>query len=573
MINFNFLKDLNLKDFFSSIDIFFANHLNPSFEDEAIFLAYLFFISRNGFVSLMVENNDIYPKPNDINFETNSELNYEEILQKIISGSKIVSDAKYVEKNYELFPNHPIVKFQNYFYLQKNFVFETFILKNLSTLLFKNPDDIFDKNIFFENLKNEPTLYLEQKEAIKNAYEKSISFIVGGPGCGKTYLASHLIKIFYSSFNNLKKNELKIVATSFTGKATSHLKKTISKIFQDINIEAKTLHLLLNIKERKSKYFGKEKLDFDLIIVDEASMIDIRLFAYLLDSIKDRARVVFIGDPNQLSPIEGGNVFSELINHNIISTAFLKRAIRFDNKLILDLAGCVNDENTNEFIQILQKVNFYKLDDNVNLRNTIFDEAEKYFLNFSDKRLDIDELFEKTNKFRILSSVKKGLLGVDVLNKELFLFFFEQIKFNQFFYVPIMITKNNYQLELFNGDLGILEYKIFNKQIIQGKAFFKIDEKIKEFPIHSIRSYEYAYAISIHKSQGSEFESAIIIIPEIAQNFGKELLYTALTRVKKKIHIISTEEHLIKMLKKSTLKKSGFIKRLMFENIIDLKMI
>jgi len=563
MKNFNCLNKLKINSFFSLIDIFFANSFNPESEQEAFFLAYLFLISRKGFITLIVEKDDIYPKPKDLNIE---EINDEVLIKKIIDGEKKISNASYIEKSFENFPEHPIVKYKNYYYLQKNFVFETFILKNLNRLLLKKTDEFFYKEKFFEILKNEKTLFVDQKQAIKNAYEKTISFIIGGPGSGKTYLAAHLINNFYLAFNNNNKNEFKIVATAFTGKATSHFKKMISKNFQNINIEVKTLHLLLDIKERKNKYFGKEKLDYDLIIVDEASMIDIRLFSYLLDSIKDKTRIIFIGDPNQLPPIEGGNIFSELIKENFITTTYLKKAIRFENDIILSIADSIKEEDMQNFVQLLEKIKFTDLNNYENTKKTLFEEAKNYFFNFSDKKLDMDELLEKTSKFRILTSMKKGLLGVDIINKEIFSYFYKQIKSNQFLYIPIMITKNQYQLNLFNGDLGILEYQILNGELTEGKAFFKIDEKIKNYSIYSIRSYEYAFAISIHKSQGSEFESAILIISECTQNFGKELLYTGLTRVKKKVHIISTKNYLIKMLKKSTLKKSGFCQRLKFEN-------
>jgi exodeoxyribonuclease V alpha subunit len=546
---------LNSYSFFSLIDIFFANKLNPDTEEEAIFLAYLFFISRNGFVSLLIEKDDIYPKPQDLNSEENLIF----LTEKIINGAKKASEKDYIEKGIEKFSNCPIYKYGNYYYLQKNFVFETSIIENLSKLLSQRPNPIFSQDVFFKNLKKESTLFPDQKKAIEHAYENSISFILGGPGSGKTYLVSYLIEMFSLAFNKDAKKIIKIAIAAFTGKATNHLKDVVLKK-TSANIEAKTLHLLLDIKERKNKYFGKDKLDFDLIIVDEASMIDIRLFAYLLDALKSKTRIIFIGDPHQLPPIEGGNIFSELVSLKIFKMVYLKKSVRFENDLILNLAGNVKNENAKELKKVLKKIDFLDLGSNTNIKKVMFNKANEYFFAFSNKKLDVEELLEKINKFRILSSMKTGFWGVDLLNKEIFTFFYKKAKVNQYLYIPIIITKNHYQLNLFNGEMGILEYKIGSD--CEKTAYFKIDKVIKRYSIYLIRSYESAYVVSIHKSQGSEFESAMIIIPQNIQYFGKELFYTAITRVKKQITLISSEDLLFQLVKKSSFKNSALSERL-----------
>lgn len=560
---FRFFYDLYLKNFFSAVDIFFANKINPKSEEEAIFLAYLFFISRNGFISLLIENDDVYPRPKDFNFDENIEIHNDLLINKVITGSK-----SYIKEDFENFPNHPVCKYQSYYYLQKNFVFETFIINNLCKLLLKKPDDILDKKFFFDILNKEKKLLLKQKEAIKNVFENTISFVLGGPGTGKTYLACHLINMFLLSFDKNKKKEIKIVATSFTGKATNHLKKVILENSPDIDVQAKTLHLLLDIKERKNKDFGNQKLDFDLIIVDEASMIDIRLFAYLLDAVKEGARIVFIGDPHQLPPIDGGNIFSELINQKIITTTYLDIPVRFENNFILNLANGIKEENITKLNSSLNEIEFLDLKNLGIIKNLIFQKARDCFFSSSDKKLDIESLLKKTNNFRILSSIKKGPLGVDVLNKEIFFSFYKETKTNPFLYIPIVITKNHYQLDLFNGDLGVLEYQVTNSKLLNGIAYFKSEKTIKKYPVYLIRSYEYAYVISIHKSQGSEFDSAILIIPDYSQNFGKELLYTAVTRVKNEIVLISSKELLLQLVKKSSFKKSALLNRLMIKYLV-----
>ncbi|NGX33103.1 MAG: RecBCD enzyme subunit RecD, partial [Candidatus Anoxychlamydiales bacterium] len=279
-LKFSYLNELKEKDFFSTLDIFFATYLDPKTDEEAIFLAYLFLISRFGFISIEIKDDStIYPSLEDLNMDTKDFLDIDAFIKKVILGSKNLSDKTVYQgdNSDENYPKKPLCKFKNFYYLQKNFVFEKKIIKNLERLDNQKPTKLFDEDIFLKTLKNKETLNLEQKKAVENAFLNSISLILGGPGTGKTYVASHLIEILSKSFDSSKKDNLKIAITSFTGKATSHLKSKILKVVDNVDIDAKTLHLLLNLKEGKPKFFDESKLNYDLIIVDEASMLDLKL--------------------------------------------------------------------------------------------------------------------------------------------------------------------------------------------------------------------------------------------------------------------------------------------------------
>jgi len=558
---FSFFKE---KSFFSHIDIFFANYLKCKDEKEAVFFAYLFLISRHGFVSLLVEKDFIYPMPKDLNLEDGYDIDEKSLIENVLLGAEAYSKRFFSKKiNFSFnFPIFPICKFQNYYYLQKNYVLETLVINKLKEFLLEKPKELLSKEIFSELVNKNQSLNLEQKQAILNVLENSISFIIGGPGSGKTYVAAHLIDIFYSSFS-FKKKQPKIVATAFTGKATSHLRSKIAFFSKNIEIETKTLHSLLDLKEKRDKALGIDKIFYDLVIIDEASMIDLKLLAYLLDSILKGCRIVFIGDPNQLPSIEAGSIFSEIASQNIFKTTLLKKSIRFSNNIIYKLANALEKSDTLAFTNLLDETEsiFIDIDENKNIKKELFKKVKKYFFVSSKEPLLIDTLFEKLNDFRILSSLKKGFFGFDSLNNEIFQLFFKQVKENEYFYVPIIITKNNYKLDLYNGQIGIAQYLISKNRPLACKCFFKIDEGIIDFPLDVLTNFELAYVISIHKSQGSEYNNVMIILPDASCVFGKELLYTAITRAKNNLQLLSTKKIIQEILIRSLIKKSGFLKR------------
>ncbi|MFA6502255.1 MAG: AAA family ATPase, partial [Parachlamydiales bacterium] len=327
-------------------------------------------------------------------------------------------------------------------------------------------------------------------------------------------------------------------------------------------IDIKTIHLLLNIKEGKEKYFDDSRLDYDLVIIDEASMLDFKLMAYLLHSIKKGSRIVFIGDSNQLPPIAAGNVFTELTNmKNLVTDLDLPK--RFENQKIIEMADAVKTEDETKLFSLIDNDIFFNID-NLDVKKIILEFSGYNPFHPTSEKLNIEKILDKVNEFKILSSIKNGPWGLETINNEILTFFLKKAKAAEYLYIPVIVTKNNYKLSLFNGQIGILQAQVIsNKLSISAKSdiYFKIEDKVVNYPIASVRAYELAYAISIHKSQGSEFCDAIIILPDGSQNFGKELLYTAITRVKNNLKIVSSKIILEQLLKKSSIKKTGILER------------
>ncbi|MBS0628668.1 MAG: AAA family ATPase [Verrucomicrobia bacterium] len=354
-------------------------------------------------------------------------------------------------------------------------------------------------------------LTTEQSDALQNVLSHPLSIITGGPGTGKTFTAAQIVKGLQAT----------TILTAPTGKAASHLESQI-----DHPVRSGTLHSLLEV--RGPLDYAKEvtPLDAELIIVDECSMIDPPLFARLLTAIGPDTRLVLMGDRNQLPAVEGGSIFADLIESNQIPTAELTKCMRSDRNEILNLAKAILD-GTAEEIRTID-------------------------LGFADK--DIESIYQRLwnhvkdrdfNRFRILSTLRKGPLGVDALNTYLFEKFSKIT--TQF---PIMIRRNDSRTGLSNGDTGILKGQT---------ATFSAGQ---QFSIHELPPFEYAYCISVHKSQGSEYEQVLFLVPDGSEAFGKEVLYTAVTRAKLKLEIDGNAEQIRAALSRSSGKISGICQKL-----------
>lgn len=350
----------------------------------------------------------------------------------------------------------------------------------------------------------------EQNQALQNALTHPISLITGGPGTGKTYTAQKIVETLKQS----------TILTAPTGKAATNLEKNI-----DFPAVCKTLHSLLGIRSPLDYQNEVDLLEAELVIVDECSMIDPFLFARLLSAIGPNTHILLMGDVNQLPAVEGGSVFADLIDAAILPTTSLSKCMRSDRKEILQLAQNIL---TNE-IKDIRTINLGFGENDL----------EKIYANLWSYVKDRD--FES---FRILSTLRKGPLGVDALNR--FLYDKFSAISDQF---PIMIRRNDPKTGLANGDTGMITQ---NKATINNR----------EFALAELPSFEYAYCISVHKSQGSEYDHVLFLIPEGSDNFGKEVIYTAVTRAKHKLDIDGKSEQIKKALSRSSRKISTLLGRL-----------
>ena len=548
-----YLHALVERGVFSKIDTFFAKSIlgEERSEEEGLFLALLMAVSRLGHLCLPLEKERIKTLLASFDLE---EEESEKIALMAQKGASTLPTS-FVEKRDPLsldFSDKPLVLFDSLLYLQRNWVFETHLVHHLNRLLSGSIS-----SIAFE--AKDTGLTEEQCQAVKNALGAPLSLITGGPGTGKTFVAAHIARALLE-----QKKEAEIILAATTGKAAMQLKMSLSSHTPDAaNIRSGTLHSLLEIRSSQDFLQREERLDPDLLIIDECSMIDARLFAELLAAIKEGTRVVLLGDPYQLPPVDSGSFFADLVDAAKsgypIACTCLTRSLRSDNEEILELAKAIFAGDEKRVLGTKSAFLQLKFDEKSGYQ-TLWEEARSYFPKPQKEPYDTKKLLENLSRFRILSCVRKGAFGVDALNqmiKERVLHETGQdAGIESWCALPILITKNDKEMGLYNGDTGVL---VWNKE----KRFALFDTAPENaIPAELLPPYEYAYCLSVHKSQGSEYEKVLLIVPPRAEVFGREILYTGVTRAKKELKIAADSETLSSALKRVSRKISGFHARL-----------
>jgi exodeoxyribonuclease V alpha subunit len=451
------------------------------------------------------------------------------------------------------FPTKPLCRFGNQIYFQKNWVNESTLLRNLQRL--NQPPDA--TSAFLQTISG--SLNAEQQEAVKKGILYPLSLITGGPGTGKTYTAAYLVLNYLKTLREEQREKFRLILTAPTGKAVAQLEKNISKhLPKTPSIISGTLHSLLNLKEEKPS-----PLLADLILVDECSMIDSSLFARLVESILDKTHLVLIGDPNQLPPVEAGSFFADLIDSAVFPVTQLKQSLRMEREQIFQLASDIQKGNAQSVLEQLKSaspsvhyINLIGSKTQVNLWAQVKD-------NFPQPTLDEPDwetLVVQNEQFRILSCMRQGPFGVDAINQILFKQYLQAAPQEGWLSIPILITRNDYQMDLYNGDTGFLIKRI--SPDLKYREDYALFPDKRRFSFYALPPFEYAYCLSVHKSQGSEYNEILLLIPEGSEVFGREVLYTAVTRARHTL-TCAGELHVIeKAIQRSSRKISGLPIRL-----------
>ena len=421
----------------------------------------------------------------------------------------------------------------------------TLSIENFQTI---NSDITFEISSF--ERKNNIVFADSQKEAILGAFENGIEIITGGPGTGKTTIIKCIIEIY-------ENNGMKVLLAAPTGRAAKRMTESTCR-------EAKTIHRLLEmgVSDNENSFFGRgegEPLEGDVIIVDEASMIDIMLMNSLLKAIKLGTRLIIVGDADQLPSVGPGNVLRDLIDSEFIKVVRLKDIFRQGKEsMIITNAHRIN----NGELPYLNKKGgdffFDNRESNEEILETILDLVNRRLPLFNSK-------WNKIRDFQVLSPTRKGILGVDNLNNELQSILNppskdkKERKFKDSVFREgdkVMQTKNNYSLKwnringygdnegvgIFNGDMGFIESISEENRTVT--VVFDDERRIVYDNLY-VEELELAYAITIHKSQGSEFK--VIITPAFMGSaflMNRNILYTGITRAKELVVVVGNQRAL-----------------------------
>ncbi|MDI4508973.1 exodeoxyribonuclease V subunit alpha [Moraxella osloensis] len=474
-----------------------------------------------------------------------------------------------------------------------------------------------------QDIDNGLTPNAMQQLAIEKSSQHALSIIIGGPGTGKTFTVAKLVTTLQKGHEHKRKQDpnlppLSITLTAPTGKAAQRMQESLrislQKSLQDeeINLDnARTLHRLLGIgSDGIPRYHAKNPLPDDLIIVDEASMLGLELASQLVDAIKPTGRLILLGDANQLAAVDAGSVLSDLCAVKRLQPYIteLTESKRFDSnsvvgqfalaiqqnlpapkkiKLIHQLLQPIDlqaikpfqSENPSDLAGKTQQtanIPFYPIDASSSLP-AVFSQLAKPYLPFFalmqqwySQPVNIFEadnrkgLFEVFDSYRILCAGHQGQLGTQSINQQMSLAFTEFSKITRtkaYFYhgLPIIIQNNDYQLGLFNGDIAIC-------LLYQGQLYACFAEKVIPIQRLSRESCDYAYAMTIHKSQGSEFHTVAICIDKAhTRLLSQALIYTAVTRSKSALSIYSAKENFELAVTQKAVRQTGL--QLQFDHL------
>ena len=405
----------------------------------------------------------------------------------------------------------------------------------------------------------------KQKEAISRAMYNNFLIITGGPGTGKTTIIKAIAEI-YQNINKIDYDSLTedLVLLAPTGRASKRMSESTG-------LPAYTIHRFLKWNKDSSQFMinDSNKSNAKVVIVDEASMIDVNLFYSLLKGLKSNVKMILVGDYNQLPSVGPGNILKDLILSDCVPIVHLDLLYRQDeNSYINTLALEIKDgEVSDSFLNTYSDYTFLKCSSQYIKKN-----LKKLCIQVLEKGYDY-------KRVQLLAPMYKGENGIDLLNKEL------QEVFNppssskrELKYGDVIFREGDKILQLvnmpdeniFNGDIGIIKYIKFGNTSKSGKGeiYVDFDGNIVRFIPKDFSAIKHGFIISIHKSQGSEFEVVIMPVDSAYRRMlYKKLIYTGITRAKKKLIIIGEPDAFLKSIynKSEYLRKTKLLDKIKYK--------
>ncbi len=510
-----------------------------------------------------------------------------------------------------------------YLYFQKYYHAEQMLKQRLASIMQRRASFSYDPELVktvFKRVLDEQPLFIQGAKAVLNAEQargimlpltENFVLVSGGPGTGKTFIVFTLVRVLVRLGMPIER--IKIAAP--TGRAARKLTETIQRGVEAIpdkdaldaalnGLRATTIHKLLGFSPARNDFIhnAANKIQADIIIIDEASMIDVVLLGRLFEAVADQTSILMLGDRNQLPSVEAGAVLAHLIpDEKKLSGKMAGRAVLLEEsyrsgQVIRKIAKGINEQSPDVIREIpvlkaglelptegLWRIHptesgghvyksFRRL---LNSWATHFYSREEHSMRsyiLQASSYDIDKIgeefsacgqaiFSSLDEARILTPVRSGVFGAAGINSYIAGAiggaFDPSGREKVFSGAPIIIGKNDYDRELFNGDVGV---------ILKGNnghyyGVFRHLSGFKSMPVEALPPYELAYGITVHKSQGSEFGCVLFVIPDgvNAHLLTKEIVYTGITRAKKLAIIFSSEAVLTQAIRNKMDRQPGFI--------------
>ena len=491
----------------------------------------------------------------EMDYEENKEL-YENALSGLTLDKTVLINW---QDGYEI-----VIPSKLYFY--ETSVAQKLALLNSST---KQTEYKIDDEILHFEEKNKISFHDEQKNAIITAINSGVSVITGGPGTGKTTIIKCIIEI-------LSQHNQKFMLLAPTGRASKRMSDATG-------YEAKTIHRALEVAQGDmasiSRFVHNENNPFktNCVIVDEVSMVDVSLMHHLCKALPRDCKLILVGDKDQLASVGAGNVLGDILTSGIIKVAMLTKIFRqSEDSLIITNAHLINEGKMPIINNSCKDFFFEEKTDTASIKQSIVDMVTRRLPAFTGL---------ESSQIQVLAPLKAGVCGIDNLNRSLQATLnppsiekAELVVGENIFRVgdKVMQTANNYNLAwkkmngfieeegegVFNGDIGFIDQIDYQT----GEVIVEFEDgRACLYPRTEISQLSLAYAITIHKSQGSEFD--IVIIPAISGPniiLTRNLIYTAVTRAKKMVVLVGEQKNLKRMVSNTyTVKRLTLLKQLL----------
>ena len=418
-----------------------------------------------------------------------------------------------------------------------------------------------------------------QQDAVLAALERQFTIITGGPGTGKTTIAAVLLEQIAKLAPEHLRLRVRLLAP--TGKAAARLDESLRSGLPEAARDRMEIPAAATIDRAlgylpNSPYFRHNRdnpISADAFIVDEASMIDLPKMAKLLDAIPLSARLILLGDKNQLASVDPGSVMAELCDSTLLqqkSVVELTESKRFDaTSAVTPLSQAVRQQNANLAWQIASDPTLGAPGKKIALHDATqirYGDLPREFTNLVKERFaDFKNAATPANafatlaKFRVLCALRRGPAGVNNINRAIEDILFPNRRGEFYDHRVILITTNDYETNLFNGDVGIILPDPDRNN--QPAAFF--EGRPHPVPCHLLPEHETAFAMTVHKAQGSGFNHVAVILPDRATPLlTRELIYTAITRTETGVDLWTTKETFQSAVQTATTRAIGLAQKL-----------